>query len=358
MTSIGMLSILALIWLYCAKRPQRRVVALEGNISAGKSYICKHLNGRVFGGRRIHIVLEKMPSLLLKLFYTEAPESRRERLRYPFTLQLYTLSKRADAFAKARQDSRRGTTTLLDRSMLGDFLFACKHYLDGNISDDEVAVYLQEAGMKSLGQFLLRELDQIIYLHTTPDRCHASLVQRGDVDKDAKHDYLYVLDNLHFYGVLWLKLHFPDVRICVRDWREFGNPVDILQYTGHCGSVAVVTEVEIASSSKNGGGGGGGGGGPRVFKGNELKDWTVQAIAGLPAHIHVDFEAGLQRMDGESLPKLPLTLRHVHSQTFKNLVMGALAQNKQVTFVRTDSTRRCLLDWFDKGLQEFMPNAA
>ncbi len=121
-------------------REKGLLVGIEGNISSGKSTVCAHLQNGVCGatGQVTRVMFEQISPLLLKLFYGAAS-------RYAFTLQLTTLQKRIDNIWRMRAScDAESSIGLLDRSTMGDLIFAIKQYLDQNIDEPETAVYVEE----------------------------------------------------------------------------------------------------------------------------------------------------------------------------------------------------------------------
>jgi deoxyadenosine/deoxycytidine kinase len=267
---------------------KKPLIAIEGNISSGKSMIISGLSSIP----DTHVVYETISQKLLELFYNNPK-------LYAFPLQLATIQCRlhqiqslADpdyvtSFTKGIESDQpcvlqdhnkrflsdlllltnkditnvNKRKTFLDRSVLGDMGFCMKQVLDGNISLEELTAYrdlLKTLNITDMFEFNIEEdhnvarvivtnhdkvsvifpkpnpvnkttcaIHDIIYLHTTPEICRARVQKRMEVDKDVKYDYLNDLDDLHVYGLWWLFIHFPTFassHIHVFDWRVFPTP--------------------------------------------------------------------------------------------------------------------------------------
>ena len=126
--------------------------AVEGNICSGKTTLCREIAAVVEkedreasdtdGPRReVLIAYEPIAEDALALFYSDVK-------KYAFWFQTYMLALRLNEaqsipMRDSIADSKNGNVkiSLLDRSLLGDYAFAIRQYLDGNISEHELRAY-------------------------------------------------------------------------------------------------------------------------------------------------------------------------------------------------------------------------
>jgi len=105
------------------------LIIVEGNISAGKSTLCKNLaqllNYKLF----LEPAVEGNP--YLQLFYQDPK-------KYALKMQLWLLRRRFETYAEAIRliSSNQCEGVLLDRSVFSDYVFAVKNFEDGNISSE------------------------------------------------------------------------------------------------------------------------------------------------------------------------------------------------------------------------------
>lgn len=203
-------------------------ILIEGVIGAGKSTICeatvKHGNGRAI------MLEEKIEPALLELFYANPSQ-------YAFCFQLHMLESRTNA--NALQMLRIETTptnglprpsiALLDRCVLGDYVFAVANYLLGKINDEEMGVYTTRAGGKTIddvGKILERtygsEYDwQIVYLHSPAYQCKSRADSRGGVEAGAVPLTYYNMIEQIYFNVLWTLKKTAHERVFVVSWDQY-----------------------------------------------------------------------------------------------------------------------------------------
>lgn len=294
----AILLLLFVVDRFVLPRPKKtNIIAIEGNIASGKSTLCSRYENRFLHGQRVRVILEDIPQSLLELFYSNPK-------KYAFALQLNTLQKRLDALWHAKWTRPSNVVLLLDRSTLGDMVFAMKHYLDGNISTQEWNAYLDQAGQTKSKVFLFQEVDCIVYLHTHPLRCRKYVLARGHVDQTVETVYLDDLDHLHVYLILFLLLHVPSIRIHVREWNGFGDSLD-----------------------------------HRLHEKGATAAWSESSDA-------IDLEESLEPMRTDAFSQLPAEYRYVHSQEWKDRIMHKLSIHETLFFRNHRRTKKCLIDWF------------
>ena len=142
-----------------------RLVIVEGNISAGKSTLCREL------AERLGYALFLEPTVgnpYLEKYYAEPKV-------YGLPMQMWLLKQRFVTYCQAicyvlsgasHRDQVEGV--LLDRSIFSDCVFAEKNFLDGNISKEGYEFY------KNQRQRLLSMLpspDLVLYLDASAETC-------------------------------------------------------------------------------------------------------------------------------------------------------------------------------------------
>lgn len=314
---------------------QSLVVGVEANIAAGKSFLGRTLHGTSFTppgtktALTIQTQLECIQPDYLKLFL-EDPR------RHSFGLQMLTLEGRLNAIRYALHATGTPTLHLLDRSCLGDVIFATMHYLNGNISEQELAVYTGEAHRKSLGSFLFQRMDGMLYLHTSPSRCKDSLCKRDDIDKGTDLGYLVTLDLLHHYALFKVLLDYPRLRVAVADWEHYGKPADALSRVfTHPASLTWGTVTEYQEQIKAGTA-------AVLGDGKELGAEVKTVL--------MPFDVDLEPLEEKVLPAVPSGPgRRIHSGAWRAAVLRHLAQDRAVVLV--GERVPCLMDVFDAVLK-------
>lgn len=239
------------------------IIAVEGNISVGKSTFCQEIhNSKVnflrvlksknsvseegedpagsspsrakarqilpslseyIGKKKIHCQEETINRDLLELFYSN-------QKKYAFCLQMNTMRRRIGDLAMLTIN-KSDQIIALDRSMIGDFVFAIKHLVSGNINPAEFRVYLQETKSFDLKKIVEdQKINNVVYLHSTPSISRKNVNQRGAVDKDVKEDYLDDIDLIYFYMILYITLT-QKFQVYILDWKKFGKTEEISDNT-------------------------------------------------------------------------------------------------------------------------------
>jgi len=210
-----------------ATESARRVILLEGNIGAGKSTLCRVLD-QYRRSHEMRTVMEQVGDAFTRLFYTDPA-------RYGFAMQLALHGQRVAALRDAVVSSVGDVTTVLDRSVLGDWAFALWNAALGNMNSDEWAVYLERAG-DTPGAALLQTngatgVAAVLFLSDDPASCHVRVHRRGGVDADAvtleylqglEAAHLLVLNSIQPYRIPVIELH----------WAEYAS-------TARAGAIAV-----------------------------------------------------------------------------------------------------------------------
>lgn len=160
------------------------VIITAGMIGVGKTTltgkIAEHLNTQAF----FEPVGENP---VLPLYYKNPKQ-------YGFLLQIYFLNKRFSMIKQALSDDNN----VLDRSIYEDALFTKENNADGNISDTELAVYLQllDNMMQDLNHLPKKAPDLMVYSETTFETILYRIKKRGRDYEQIDHnpelkDYYY-----------------------------------------------------------------------------------------------------------------------------------------------------------------------
>lgn len=145
-----------------------RIIVIEGVIGAGKSTMARML-GEQLGAPVIREPVDDNDGLLAR-FYADPG-------RWAFEFQMRMLVKRHAAQQEAAWRAVNGErAVILDRSMVGDRVFAELHRDAGNISADGWATYVQLFEMLN-AMWLPPTL--LIHLDVRLDRCLERIAQRG-----------------------------------------------------------------------------------------------------------------------------------------------------------------------------------
>ena len=103
-----------------------KMIIIEGNIGAGKSTLTKQLAEKL-NARAFYEPVESNP--YLEDFYKDPK-------KYALPMQFYLMSVRYEMHQQGIEHTwRTGQTCIFDRSIYGDYVFAKKNWLDGNMSD-------------------------------------------------------------------------------------------------------------------------------------------------------------------------------------------------------------------------------
>ena len=168
-----------------ATRP--RIIAVEGIIAGGKTVLCdsimSYLRAR---GIKCAKYLEPLNMDLLKQFLGDPH-------KYAYAFQLYMLSRRQLNYKLAEADRDAGAIVIVDRSLLGDYVFATMHQKLGNIQPEEFTAY------KSVFEdFTKFRPDAIIYLDVSLETAQQRLAARNrEGENTYTSEYLTMLDETY-----------------------------------------------------------------------------------------------------------------------------------------------------------------
>ncbi|XP_062514160.1 deoxyguanosine kinase-like isoform X2 [Corticium candelabrum] len=169
-----------------------KLVVVEGNIGAGKTTLTLELAERMSAKALLEPISQNP---FLEKFYSDPK-------KYAFQLQLWIFRRRLELYSEALNHMlQQNETVILDRSVFGDCVFAEVGHNDGNISNEEYAIYQQLCKRMSK---IFPVPDVLIFLDMSPTCCHRRIISRGRVVcliiriytvKTSKH----VLLSLHYY---------------------------------------------------------------------------------------------------------------------------------------------------------------
>ena len=232
-------------------RKNRIIIAIEGEIGAGKSYLSKKLEQR---HDNIKTYYEDVNEKFLKLFY-ENP------FKYGWAFQWGMLQTRLYQFKLAQYDKTYSTSglSIWDRSMLGDYIFALWNHLTGGINKKEMVVYEDNFGssLSNLGENeKLNIIDLFMFLNDEPKNCkeRVETSRKNNSEKNIPLNYYEGIDDLHF--TFFCQLLKDKKNVLVMNWSDYENDVNVLQQmnrkfsgTQMQNTVATVDNIVVATNN-------------------------------------------------------------------------------------------------------------
>jgi len=210
-----------------AKNQLNSVIALEGNIGAGKSTICASF--KRLEPSRCSVYKEKGNEQFLNLFY-------KDPAKYGFAYQWGMLKTRRFQHSLALRDSKYGRDPnkpkdyyFWDRSMVGDYIFALWNHLLGGISKEEMEVYENEFGgsIRRIEELkVLTDVSCYILLDDEPLKCKYRVENlRGNAsEKSIPIEYYDGIDDIHFELFVRRIIPHKISKVLVLSWGQYDDP--------------------------------------------------------------------------------------------------------------------------------------
>ena len=182
-----------------------KLICIEGNIGSGKSTLTKAL-AQLAGVKAFYEPVEENP--YLDLFYSNPR-------RYALEMQFWLMSRRFELHEQAiRHIWQTGQSVIMDRSIYGDWVFAKKNWLDGNIEDVGYQSYLKHREV--MNRYLLVP-HTTLWLNAHPVTCRDRITERGrDCEKTIPLSYLEGLHKLH--AELMEEMRGRGSKVIALDW--------------------------------------------------------------------------------------------------------------------------------------------
>lgn len=184
-----------------------KLICIEGLIGVGKSTLTKAL-AEMLRAKPFFEPVEENP--YLELFYNNPK-------RYALEMQFWLMSQRFQMHEQAiRHVWQTGQSVIMDRSIYGDWIFAKKNWLDGNIEEVGYKSYLKHRDVMS--RYLLTP-HTVLWLRAHPTTCLDRIGSRGrDCEKMIPLEYLYGLHSLH--AELMEEMRTRGSKVVTLDWDD------------------------------------------------------------------------------------------------------------------------------------------
>lgn len=196
-----------------------KMIIIEGNIGAGKSTLTKKLAERI-NARAFYEPVEANP--YLDKFYKD-PQ------KYALSMQFYLMSVRYEMHLEGiKYIWRTGNPVIYDRSIYGDYVFAKKNWLDGNMSDLDFENY------NKMRNVMFRSLmipHITLYLNNDPEKTAKNIRERSrDCEQEIPIEYLKGLSDL--YKEFSAEMRGLGSRVVDLDWNEFRSVDYVMERMG------------------------------------------------------------------------------------------------------------------------------
>jgi deoxyadenosine/deoxycytidine kinase len=176
---------------------------LEGLIGVGKSTLGKSLEATLNDiGISATFLTEFVSNDLLEQYVSDMS-------KYAYTFQMIMLSKRLEIYREAQRRAMQGEVVLVDRSLVGDYVFALLHFRYGNISEEEFQLYCT-----MLYSEKPIEPTATLFLQADVPTCISRAAKRGRKSEDA-YDRQYFDALSSTYEEVFTQLPTPRVSV---DW--------------------------------------------------------------------------------------------------------------------------------------------
>lgn len=197
-----------------------QLICIEGNIGSGKSTLTKAL-AELTGARAMFEPVGENP--YLELFYGNPR-------RYALEMQFWLMSQRFRMHEEAiRHIWETGQSVIMDRSIYGDWVFAKRNHLDGNIEKIGYESYVKHREV--MNRYLLTP-HTVLWLNAHPVTCQDRINTRGrDCEKGVPLDYLIGLHSLHVE--LMEEMRHRGTQVIGLDWDvPYQNVSDVAERLG------------------------------------------------------------------------------------------------------------------------------
>lgn len=196
-----------------------QMIIVEGNIGAGKSTLTREL-ARELNARAFFEPVETNP--YLELYYGD-PKT------YALPMQFYLMSVRYDMHLKGIEHIwQTGQPCIFDRSIYGDYVFAKRNWLDGNMSDLDFENY------NKMRDVMFRNLmvpHLTVFLNNDPKKTLDNINSRSrGCESTIPLDYLQGLGDL--YKEFSQEMAARGSRVLDLDWNEFRPTSYVLEQIG------------------------------------------------------------------------------------------------------------------------------
>lgn len=192
-------------------RLRGKIICIEGLIGAGKTYLGRSMVSFFKSlGMKAVFYEEKADYKLLKQFYKDPKQ-------YAYALQILMMRNCANNFSLAKEECKKGTICIIDRSMWGNGVFAAMHAKAGNISEADYISYLDI--FNKSGPYMP---DHVLLLYAPAETCHDRVVRLRKRKAEDQLPVGYLLDLERWIltqTVMHIQSHAADMAIV--DWREF-----------------------------------------------------------------------------------------------------------------------------------------
>ncbi len=186
-----------------------KIICIEGPIGIGKSTLGKSLEQYLnSNGIEAIFYTEPFNQKMLEQFLSDQP-------KYAYAFQLYMLTRRQVVFVQAIHQAQMGKTCIIDRSLIGDLVFANLQNIYNNMTDEDFGVYRE-----IYDQFKEYNPDIIIYLNSSIEK----QLERIRIRNRNKED-TYQLDYLNDLNKIYLKtlkeeFDLPNRKVQIIEWGE------------------------------------------------------------------------------------------------------------------------------------------
>jgi len=151
-----------------------KICCIEGPIGVGKTSLCIELKKQLENnGINTIFYTEPFNQQMLEQFLSDPK-------KYAYAFQLYMLTRRQVIFVQAQYEAQKGSCCLIDRSLIGDYVFATLQQQENNITNEDFEIY--KSVYKQFSEF---KPDVIIYLDSTIETQLKRILKRGRSGENA-----------------------------------------------------------------------------------------------------------------------------------------------------------------------------